>query len=116
MKTALVVLFLLFSTKVGYCEDTAFRASMVAAVVAHAADLSVTQRCLGSGRCREVNPWLGRFQQPIPFAVAKMTVASLGLWASAKLHERHPRWALALNIGVAGAYTAITVHNSRVAK
>jgi hypothetical protein len=107
MKTALVVLFLLFSTKVGYCEDTAFRASMVAAVVAHAADLSVTQRCLGSGR---------RFQQPVPFAVAKMTVASLGLWASAKLHERHPRWALALNIGVAGAYTAITVHNSRVAK
>ena len=93
-----------------------YKLSLVAAIAAHGADLSITQNCVGAGRCRELNPWLGRFEQPAVFGAAKMGVAAGGLWAVDKFAEKHPKWAVVMNFAVAGAYTAIAVRNTRVAR
>ena len=110
-----LVLVMLWAMPV-QAQDTAFRASMVAAVAAHGADLGSTMHCLGSGRCREMNPLLARFEQPAVFGAVKMSVVGLQLWALAKLHERHPRWAIGLNLLSAGAFSAIAYHNTQVAR
>ena len=94
-------------------QDPFFRTSLVSAVVAHSMDLAETQRCLGSGRCREMNPWLLRFDSPSGFAVAKMSVASASLWATAILHETHPRLAILANVGQTVAFSWIAVRNAR---
>ena len=107
-----VGLAILLATPVA-AQDTLFRASLVSAVIAHSADLAETQRCLGSGRCRETNPWLLRFDSPSGFAVAKMGVASATLWATAKIHETHPRLAILANLGQTVAFSWIAVHNAR---
>lgn len=112
----ITLILLLLGVRPVAADDTAFRASMVAAVVAHAADLAETQRCLGSGRCREVNPWLARFESPSAFAVAQMGVVSAQLWALAKLHERKPKLATAINFATAGVFAGIAVHNAKVAR
>lgn len=119
MKPILLLAFVLLCPRDGWAQtspDNVFRASLVAAVVAHSADLSETQNCLGSGRCKEANPWLARFKSPSGFAVAKMTVASLSLWGTAKLHESHPRWAIAVNVAQAVGFSVIAARNARVSK
>ena len=90
--------------------------TLLTSLAAHGADLASTEHCLGSGRCRELNPWLARFDQPAVFGAAKMGVAGLGFYGSEKLAERHPRWALVLNLAVTGAYTGVAIHNSRVGR
>ena len=95
-------------------QDNAFRASLVAVVAAHGADLATTEHCLGSGRCRELNTFLLRFDQPAVFGAVKMAVAGLSLWGTAKLRESHPKLAIVVNVGMAGAFGAIAIHNARV--
>lgn len=87
--------------------------TLITSLAAHGADLASTEHCLGAGRCRELNPWLARFDQPAAFGAAKMGVAGLGLYGAQKLETNHPKWALALNLTVTGAYTAVAIHNSR---
>lgn len=97
--------------------DIAFRISLVAAVAAHGADLATTEFGLGTGRVREINPWLTRFStQPAVFGATKMGIAAFGLWGTAKLHETHPRWALVANLAQTAAFSAIAVHNTRVSR
>ncbi len=93
-----------------------FRASMVAAVVAHSMDLAETQRCLGAGSCREVNPWLGRFDSPSGFAVAKMSIVAAQLWLVAKLHEGKPKTAIVINVATTALFAGIAAHNARVSR
>ena len=97
-------------------DDRLFTISSISVVAAHGADLSVTQRCIGERRCRELNPWLARFDNPGLFGAAKMGVGSLGLLATMKLHQTHPKWATAINFVVAGTYTAIAIRNQRVGR
>lgn len=98
-----------------HAEDRLYRLSLASAVAAHGADLATTEFCLGQRTCRETNPWLLKFStQPAVFGASKMAVASLGLWATSKLHPAHPRWAQFLNWTVSGAYTAIAIRNTRV--
>jgi hypothetical protein len=94
--------------------DVLFRISMVAAVAGHGADLGITENCLGAGRCREMNPWLARYDNAAVFGAAKMTVAGLALWATSKLHDTHPTLATIFNFAQAGAYVAIAARNTRI--
>jgi hypothetical protein len=116
MRLVWCVLLLLIPTEV-LAQDQAFRVSLASAVVAHGADLAETQRCLGSGRCRETNPLLLRFDSPSGFAVAKMGLATVTLWVTAtKIHPEHPRWALALNLAQTAGFALVAVHNARQGK
>jgi hypothetical protein len=97
-------------------EDKVFTVSEWAVLAGHAFDAAATQRCLGSGRCREVNPWLARYDSPVRFTAAKMTVAGLQLWAVRRLRPSHPRLATVTNYAIAAGFTAIAVRNERVGR
>lgn len=112
----LTILLALSATSVQAENDPIFAASEYANVVGNALDLASTQRCLGSGRCRETNPALARFSDPLAFTAAKFGVSGLGLWATRKLHASHPRWATVINFGIGGAFSAIAIRNTRVGK
>lgn len=96
-------------------QDGWFRASLVAAVAGHGADLASTEYCLGAGRCQEGNPGLARFRSPVVFGVVKMGIAAGSLVGTVRLHETHPRLAQAINWGIAGGFLAIGIRNGRVA-
>ena len=116
MRILLVLVGLLVAAPVAAQSDNVFRASLVAAVAAHGADLASTENCLGSGRCRELNPWLARFDNPATFGAVKMGIAALSLWGTAKLHESHPKWAIAVNVAQAVGFSLVAAHNARVGK
>lgn len=88
--------------------------TMVSAIAAHGADLASTENCLGAGRCRELNPWLARFEQPAIFGAAKMGVAAGSLWGTAKFAESHPKLAVLANVAVSVTFSGIAIHNARV--
>ncbi len=96
--------------------DTLFKVSLVANVAAHGADLASTEHCLGSGRCREMNPWLARFENPATFGAVKMGIAGVSMWASDEIRKRN-RWAgIAFNFASASAFAYIAARNTRVAR
>ncbi len=115
MKAFALAVFVLIASSAS-AQDTAFRASMVAAIAAHGADLATTENCLGAGRCTEMNQFLLRFQQPGVFGAVKMGIAALQLWGVAKLHETHPVIAQIANWSTAGIFAGIAVHNARVSR
>jgi len=88
--------------------------SMVTAIAAHGADLASTEHCLGANRCREMNPWLARFDQPAIFGAAKMGIAAGSLWGTSLLAREHPKLAVAVNLAMTGAFAGIAVHNAKV--
>lgn len=109
-----LVLALLFYAVPARADETVYRISEAVAVIGHGADLGSTQRCLGSGRCKELNPWLVRFNEPLTFAVAKMSVASIGIWAASKIPNK--TLGAIVNFGVGSAFLAIAVRNTQVGK
>lgn len=113
MKALLLVLFVCVAVP-AHAEDRLLRISEAVAIIGHGADLASTQHCLGAGRCRELNPWLARYNNPVGFAVAKMGVASVGLWATSKIPNK--TLAAIVNFGVGSAFLAIAVRNSQVAR
>jgi hypothetical protein len=116
IKVFAIAFLVLWMPRMGSAQDTPFRFSLVAAVAAHGSDLASTENCLGSGRCRELNPWLARFDNPATFGAVKMGVAALSLWGTAKLHESHPRWAIAVNVAQAVGFSLVAARNARVGK
>lgn len=116
MKPLLLLLALSIYPTSASAEDRLFRISLVAAMAAHGADLASTENCLGAGRCRELNPFLARFDQPAVFGAAKIGVAALSLWGLAKLHETHPKLATISSFAMAGAFAGIAVHNAKVSR
>ncbi len=112
--TAVLILLLLCASTARAQSQTAFRASLVAAVAAHGADLAATENCIGAGRCTELNPFLLRFAQPGVFGAVKMGVAGLSLWATAKIYESHPTLAVWLNVAQCAGFSAIAIRNARV--
>lgn len=88
-----------------------------AVLTGHAMDASSTMHCLGAGRCRELNPWLARYERPVTFTAAKFGLAAAQLWATRKMKAAgHPKWATAMNFAIAGAFVAIAVRNERVGR
>lgn len=125
MKISLIGMLLLLLTRPAVAQDgtaqtpdnphtTLFRGSMAAVVLAHSFDLALTVDCRARGRCREVNPWLARYERAAPFTLAKMGVATGTLWGVAKLHEHYPKAAIAVNVATAAVFSGIAWHNARV--
>ena len=97
-------------------QDRAFRASLVAAVAAHGADLAITENCLGRGACVEMNPLLARFDNPVTFGAVKMGTAALTLWLTAKIKDvGHPKIATWMNVITTGLLAGVAAHNQRIA-
>jgi hypothetical protein len=91
-----------------------YKFSLVLVMAAHGADLASTEHCLGAGRCREMNPLLVRFDQPVAFGAAKMGVAGVSVLAVDRLHKTHPKLAVIVNLGIASAFGAIAARNARI--
>lgn len=96
--------------------QTIFHVSEAVAITGHAADLGATQRCVGAQRCHELNPYLGRFNDPVAFSVAKFSVVSLQLWAVRKLRPTHPKLAVVANAAIGSGFLALGLRNQRVSK
>lgn len=90
--------------------------TLVTSLAAHGADLATTEHCLGAGTCHETNPILARFDQPFAFGAGQMGIVGIERLAVAKVEEKHPKWALVLNLVVTGAYSGIALHNAKVGK
>ena len=90
--------------------------SFVLAIAGHGADLASTEHCLGSGRCRELNPWLARFENPGVFGAAKMGVAGVSEVWLYDLSKSHPNIAFWSNLAIGATFSAIAAHNARVSK
>jgi hypothetical protein len=121
MRLTLLLAIVLLSPRESAAKDLIFRVTLGSAVVAHSLDLSSTVDCRARKTCREVNPWLLRYERPIPFALGKTTLSTLTLWATAEIYERCQsktcRWsAIGLNIAQTVAFSAIAAHNTRVGK
>jgi len=87
--------------------------SFVFAISGHGADLASTEHCLGAGRCREMNPWLARFEQPAVFGAAKMGVAGVSEWGVYELSKTHPKIAFWTNVAIGASFTGVAIHNSK---
>jgi hypothetical protein len=99
----------------------ALRASAVSAGTAHALDLASTVDCRARAQCVEVNPWLGRFADVVPFTLAKAPLAGGTLWATAALFDRCAGWpcklaAIGLNVGQTAVFAGLAAHNRRVSR
>lgn len=100
-----------------HASERALRWSELAVVAGHAFDAASSQRCLGSGRCHETNAWLARYDDPIRFTAAKLTIAGVQLWATRKLAESgHARLAIVANVAIGSGFTALAVRNTKVGK
>ena len=90
-------------------DDRDFKFALTAMAVASTADLLTTQQAIERGAI-EANPILHeRLWLKVPITAA----TTWGMW---ELHKRKPKLAFALTIGIAGAYTALALHNHRVNK
>lgn len=110
-----VLLFVLLAAPV-QAQDKLFTVSEWAVLGSHALDAAATQHCLGSGKCHELNPWLARYNSPVRFTAAKVTVAGLQLWAVRKLRPTHPKLAILTNYAIAAGFTAIAIRNERIGR
>ena len=82
----------------------------------HGLDLASTQNCLGSGICKETNPFLGRFTNPLGFTTAKFGIGFAQLYLNRKLARlENPKLAAAVNIVVSGVLTGVAIRNARIA-
>ena len=115
MKTILLLFcFAIIAPSPLHAADTLFRISEVAVVGAHGSDRATTIDCIARGVCHELNPYLGRFKEPLVFGGVKMGIAAGQIWLTDKLHENHRWWAIIANAGTSSAFFTIAAHNRRV--
>jgi hypothetical protein len=97
--------------------EKVYAVSEWAVLTGHALDTASTQRCLGSGRCRELNPWLARLSNPVGFTAAKFALAAGQLVVTRKMRAAgHPKWAAVANYAIAAGFTALAIRNERVGR
>lgn len=94
--------------------DTVYTVSEWAVLTGHAMDLASTQRCLGAGRCTELNPLLARYESPVTFTAAKFGLAAAQLWATRRMKRTHPKIATVANFAIAAGFTALAIRNTRI--
>jgi hypothetical protein len=89
---------------------------LTALVVAAGADLGSTERCLGAGTCRELNPLLSLAvtKNAMLFGATKMAITALVGWIVHELYAHgHPKIARALAWSSSGLWTTAAVRNAR---
>lgn len=92
-----------------------YTASEWAVFYGHAIDTATTQHCLGAGTCHELNPYLGRFKNPIGFTTAKIGIGFAQLYIVRKVARyKSPKLASIFNVVVSSALTTVAIHNQRV--
>ena len=98
-------------------EGRLLHASLVGFMSAEGADLSTTMYAIGANKGTEANPVFAPFTKtPVAAGMFKMGMATLFAGALVRYHQNHPK--LVFFVANAGAvfYTAIAVHNSRIAR
>ena len=85
--------------------------SFVFAMTGHGIDLSSTQRCIGANVCRELNPFLARFENPIGFATAKMVVAGSTEVVIYDFSKDNRPIAIITNIAIGSVFTGLGIRN-----
>lgn len=96
-------------------SNRALRASFVAAVAAHTADITTTAYCLGARTCREANPAL-RWAESRPVALGLTKGAMAGALQLIPYHLQkrgHRKAAFWFNVGQAVGFTALAIRNAR---
>jgi hypothetical protein len=115
VRAALALACLLWASPAS-AQSKAFTVSEWSVLIGHSLDAAATQRCVGAGTCRELNPWLGRYDSPVAFTAAKSVVAVGQLWATRKLRRSHPKLATITNYAIAAAFVGIAARNQRVGR
>lgn len=98
-------------------EGRIWRASFIAAIAAHGADLSTTAWCRGQNLCEEANPVLKwADDNPITLGFAKMGFAAavqlIPYWIMRSGHRQTAIW---INVGQVILFSAIAAHNANLA-
>ncbi len=91
------------------------KGSFAFAAFGHGIDLGTTQRCIGEGRCTELNPWLARYEDAVGFSAAKGIVAGGTGIVIYEMSKDYKGLAIGVNVTIGGAFTALGLHNQRVA-
>jgi hypothetical protein len=95
-------------------ERKVFAVAVASFVVLGAVDATQTGSCLAAQTCREVGP-LYRWSQSAPVVVTMKAAATTGmtltLW---KLHQRHPKLAWGIILGLTAAQVAVIRQNAKV--
>jgi hypothetical protein len=96
-------------------RDFTYRASQVAALGAHGADLGTTIAALSQDGFREANPALRwASDRPAMLGATKMTLAAGSLWLAHELHRRgHRRWAIVSNLATAALIGTVAARNAQ---
>lgn len=118
MRAALCVLLLLWAAPASaQTFDRIYTASEWAVLAGHSMDIASTQRCLGSGRCRELNPWLARVESPVGFTAAKFGLAAAQLIVTRRMKAAgHPKWAAVTNYAIAAGFVGLAMRNQSVGR
>ncbi|MDP3703685.1 MAG: DUF5658 family protein [Candidatus Omnitrophota bacterium] len=117
------MLMLMLSAAPAFAQDApphrhgiAEKVDLTALVVAAGADLGSTERCLGAGTCRELNPLLSLAvtKNAMFFGATKMAITALVGWIVHELYAHgHPKIARALAWSSSGLWTTAAVRNAR---
>lgn len=90
-------------------------AAVAAHVIAHFADISVTQYAIGTGRYHEANPLLsGWAGGPIQMAIVKGGIAVGTSYLLLRIHKSHPKLTFVLAVASAAGTSYIAARNSRL--
>lgn len=118
MRAALALVLSLWALPVSaQTFEKVYTVSEWAVLTGHGLDAASTQRCLGAGRCRELNPWLARVQNPVGFTLSKFGLAAAQLIVTRRMKAAgHPKWAAVTNYAIAGAFVGIALRNQSVGR
>lgn len=96
-------------------RDVAYRASQIAALMAHGMDLATTADALSRPGFHEANPALAwASDQPLALGATKMALAAGSLLIAHELHRSgHRHWAIVANIATTALITTVAIRNAR---
>jgi hypothetical protein len=95
---------------------TLLKISFALAVTGHGIDLGATQRCIGAGRCTELNPWLMRYENAVGFSAAKLGVASGTEIMVYEFSKQRRGLAIGVNFTIGGGFTGLGIRNERISR
>lgn len=113
--SVLVLIVFLTMPSLAHADDKLFTAIRIGSLTAQAMDLAVTQRVLGAGTGREVNPVMGwTTRDPYVAAATKIGGALAIDYFLRRTHRRNRMAAIWTGIGVTAAYSVVLIHNRQV--
>ena len=111
----LVLIVVLTMPSLAHADDKLFTAIRIGSLTTQAMDLAVTQRVLGAGTGREVNPIMGwTTRDPYVAAATKIGGALAVDYFLRRTHRRNRMAAIWTGIGVTAAYSVVLIHNRQV--